>query len=76
MVHPTDPWPPASEYYPVNADGIRSDVQLIVHETPADVSLTWIHETLGQASKVSRVFIAKVRSALSFECFDVLSRCC
>ncbi len=29
LVHATEPWPPASEFYPVDPDGLRSDVAMV-----------------------------------------------
>jgi hypothetical protein len=52
------PWPPASEYFPVDADGMRSDVQLVIQETVCDELFHWTLPTLQQASRTKPVFLA------------------
>ena len=62
LVHALEAWPPASEYYPVDADGIRSDVQLVLQDSPADIFYSFGGDTLADAAKSTKIFLGKVRS--------------
>ncbi len=47
-------------YFPVDKDGIRSDVSVVLQETPALDMLPWIGDSLTDASRTMNVYLAKV----------------
>ena len=50
----------AVRYFPVDKDGIRSDVSVVIQETPALDMLPWIGDSLTDASRTMNVYLAKV----------------